>query len=342
MRPRLRDVAQRAGVSEATVSRVVNGRPGVADRTRRAVLAALDGLGYEPPGLGPVTAKRPFVGILVPELDNPVFPAFAQAIEGQLTRHGFTSVICSATLEGTQETDHLTVLTERGAAGVVLVSGLNADTTADHAHYARVVAGGAALVLVNGPVAGLDVPCVSADDGAAAELAVRHLADLGHRRMGFACGPRRYVTTQRKVAGYCQGIERLGRGADDDLIAETVFTVEGGHLAAHHLLDLGVTGLLAGSDVMALGAVRAARERGLDVPGDVSVVGYDDMLLAPYTDPPLTTLRQPVRALGAAAANLLVAELEGTRSPQRGEYLFRPELVVRGSTGPCPTQVASA
>jgi LacI family transcriptional regulator, repressor for deo operon, udp, cdd, tsx, nupC, and nupG len=119
---------------------------------------------------------------------------------------------------------------------------------------------------------------------------------------------------------------------------EAPYTVEGGHVAGARLLDEGATGLLAGSDLMALGAVRAARERGLGVPADVSVVGYDDIPLAPYTDPPLTTLRQPVRAIGAAVATMLSQRLGGAEVPDHGEYLFRPDLIVRGSTGPCPDQ----
>jgi LacI family transcriptional regulator, repressor for deo operon, udp, cdd, tsx, nupC, and nupG len=343
MKPRLRDVAQRAGVSEATVSRVVNGRPGVAESTRREVLAALDALGYEPAGIPPAGTARPLAGVIAPELDNPVFPAFAMAIEARLARHGFTTVIGTATIEGTHETDYLTTFTERGAAGVVIVSGLHADTTAEHGHYRRLVDGGTALVLVNGPVAGLTVPCVCADDVAAAELGVRHLADLGHRRIGFASGPQRYVPSQRKLAGYLRGVEGLGLGVDEELIAETVYSVEGGQLAMARLLDRGVTGVLAGSDLMALGAIRAAKERGLSVPEDVSVVGYDDIALAAYTHPPLTTLRQPVRAMGTAAANLLVAAIEGARSgPGAEEYVFRPELIARGSSGPCREPAISA
>jgi LacI family transcriptional regulator, repressor for deo operon, udp, cdd, tsx, nupC, and nupG len=336
MRPRLRDVAERAGVSEATVSRVVNGRPGVAEQTRRDVLAAIDALGYEPTGIPPAPSSRPLVGIIVPELDNPVFPAFAMAIEARLARHGFTSVIGSATIEGTHETDYLATLTARAAAGVVVVSGLNADTAADHDHYVNLVEGGTALVLVNGPVEGLDVPCVCADEAAAAALGVRHLADLGHERIGFAAGPLHYVPSRRKLDGYRRGVEAAGLDTDDELVVETVYSVEGGQLAMSRLLERGVTAVLASSDLMAIGALRAARERGLSVPDDVSVVGYDDITLAAHTDPPLTTLRQPVRAMGTAAANLLVAEVEGLRRDERAEeYVFRSELIARASSGPC-------
>lgn len=336
MRPRLREVATRAGVSEATVSRVVNGRAGVSDRTRRQVLGALDALGYEPTGIPPAPSARPLTGIIVPELDNPIFPAFAMAIEARLARHGYTSMIGSATLEGTHEADYLGTLTDRGAAGVVIVSGLNADPAADHGHYHRLVESGTKLVLVGGQVEGLDVPSVCAEEMSAAELGVRHLAQLGHRRIGFATGPQRYTPSQRKLAGYLKGMEAAGLTVDDELVVETFYSIEGGQLAMSMLLDSGATAALTGSDLMAIGAIRAARERGLGVPGDISVVGYDDSVVAACSGPPLTTLRQPVRKMGAAAANLLVAEIVGEGRPRSGEeYVFRPDLIVRGSTGPC-------
>ena len=125
-----------------------------------------------------------------------------------------------------------------------------------------------------------------------------------------------------------------------ELTTLSPFGVEGGHVAADRLLDRGATALVCGSDLMALGAIRAARARGRRVPTDVSVIGHDDSPLMPFTDPPLTTLRQPVRAMSAAAVSALVDEIGGHPSPH-SEYLFRPELVVRSSTGPCPTWIAS-
>jgi LacI family transcriptional regulator, repressor for deo operon, udp, cdd, tsx, nupC, and nupG len=340
MKPRLREVAERAGVSEATVSRVVNSRPGVAESTRREVLRAMEELGYEPVGLTAAPTWSGTVGLITPELVNPVFPAFAQAIEARLARHGLTTILCTATLDGTAEDEYVGMLQQRGVSGLIIVSGLHADTTADHTRYFRLRAQGLPLVLINGAVPSLDVPSVSADEAAAAELGVRHLVDLGHRRIGLASGPRRYQPSQRRLAGYLRGIEAAFGSADESLVVDALYSVEGGQLAMSRLLELGVTGVLAASDLMALGAVRAVRERGLSVPGDVSVVGYDDTTLMAFTDPPLTTLRQPVRAMGEAAAAALVQLMQHSGAP--GEYLFRPELVVRGSTGPCRDRVATA
>ena len=333
MRARLADIAAQAGVSEATVSRVLNGRPGVADATRQAVLTALDVLGYERPSR---LRRRSagLVGLVVPELTNPIFPAFVQVIETALARHGYTPVLCTQTPGGVHEDDYTELLLDGSVSGIVFVSGVHADTLADHRRYRQLVERGLPLVLVNGHADDVDAPSVSCDDHAAGALAVRHLVDLGHTRIGLAVGPDRFVPAIRKAAGFREAMASLV-GAGEPCIERSLFTVEGGQAAAARLVDQGCTAVVCGSDLMALGAVRAVRSRGLRVPQDVSVVGYDDSVLMAFTDPPLTTLRQPVQDMGEAAVRALVDEICGQPAP-RAEYVFRPELVVRGSTGSAP------
>ncbi|GAA4458335.1 LacI family DNA-binding transcriptional regulator [Phytohabitans houttuyneae] len=342
MAARLFDIAQQAGVSEATVSRVLNDRPGVSSETRQAVLTALDVLGYERPAR---LRKRSagLVGLVVPELDNPIFPAFAQIIESNLAQSGYTPVLCTQTPGGVTEDEYVEMLLDRQVSGIVFVSGLHADTTADHERYHKLLARPLPIVLVNGYVAGIDAPFVSCDDREAGELGVAHLYALGHRRIGLISGPSRFMPVQRKIAGYRATMKRLV-GLDDaqldELISLSLFGVEGGQAAAARLFDRGVTGIVCGSDLMALGAIRAARQRGLSIPDDVSVVGYDDSPLIAFTDPPLTTVRQPVTAMAVAAVRALIDEING-HGTHRSEYVFRPELVVRSSTGAAPVPVAA-
>ena len=336
----LADVAARAGVSQATVSRVLNSKPGVAATTRTAVLSALDEHGYEG-SARPVRRTAGLVGLVLPELDNPIFPAFASAVAAGLAQHGYTPVLCTQSFGGVHEDDYVRMLLDRQVAGIVFISGLHANVDADPARYRALVERGLPIVLVNGDLPGVAAPSVSNDDTASVELAVGHLAQLGHRRIGLAIGPRRYVPVIRKLAAFPKAMARHLPGALDarelgSLVECTHFTVEGGMAAAGALLDRGCTAVVCGSDLMALGAVRAVRERGLRVPEDVSVVGSDDSLLIGYTDPPLTTVRQPVPAMGAAAVDALLDVIAGLTSP-RVEYVFRPELVVRGSTGPART-----
>ena len=337
MKVTLADIAARAGVSQATVSRVLNGKPGVASATRIAVLAALDEQGYEGPAR-PMRRQAGLVGLVLPELDNPIFPAFASAVGAALAQHGYTPVLCTQAFGGVHEDDYVQMLLDRRVAGIVFISGLHANVDSDPARYRALLERGVPIVLVNGELPGVDAPSVSNDDAASVDLAVGHLAHLGHRRIGLAIGPRRYVPVIRKLAAFPEAMARHlpgelhARGAHSPVEC-THFTVEGGMAAAGSLLDRGCTGIVCGSDLMALGAVRAVRERGLRVPEDISIVGSDDSLLIGYTDPPLTTVRQPVAAMSAAAVDALVDVISGVAS-SRAEYVFRPELVVRGSTAP--------
>ncbi len=336
-RARLADIAAQAGVSEATVSRVLNGKPGVSQETRRAVVTAIDVLGYErPERLRSRTAG--LVGLVVPELDNPIFPVFAQVIETSLAQHGYTPLLCTQTPGGISEDEYVEILLDRGVSGIIFISGRHADSKADHERYRALVDRKLPIVLVNGFVDGIKAPFISDDDRSAIDLAVAHLVALGHKRIGLAAGPERFVPVRRKLEGFRAATHRLlgwSEAEADDMAQLALFTVEGGQLAASRLLDRRVTGIVCASDMMALGAVRAVRQRGLAVPGDVSVVGYDDSALVAFTDPPLTTVRQSVQAMSNAAVQALLDEIAGTPAPV-GEYLFRPELVVRGSTGPAP------
>ena len=336
MRARLSDIAAQAEVSEATVSRVLNDKPGVSVETRQAVLTALDVLGYERPAR---LRKRSagLVGLVVPELENPIFPAFAQVIESVLAQQGYTPVLCTQTPGGVTEDEYVEMLLDRQVSGIFFVSGLHADTSADHDRYRRLVARKLPIVLINGFVAGIEAPFISCDDRAAGDLAVSHLIALGHQRIGLISGPERFLPVQRKLAGFRGSMTRqLGLSTADlePLVSLSLFGVEGGAAAAGRLLDRGVTGIVCGSDLMALGAIREARSRGLVVPADVSVVGYDDSPLIAFTDPPLTTMRQPVTAMAVAAVRALIDEINGQAAPH-SEYVFRPELVMRASTALC-------
>lgn len=333
-RSRLADIATQAGVSEATVSRVLNERPGVADSTRQAVLTAVDVLGYDRPTRLRTTAVS-LVGLVIPELTNPIFPTFAQEIEVSLAHRGFTPVMCTQSEGGIHEDEYVEMLLDRGVAGIIYVSGQHADAGTSPDRYNRLRERGLPIVLVNGFMEGVDAPFVSDDDVAAMDLAVNHLAQLGHERIGLALGQERFVPARRKVAGFRQSMDRLGLAVPDDHVVHTFFSVEGGAVAASELIDRGVTAIVCGSDLMALGAIRQARTLGLAVPDDVSVVGYDDSPLVGFTDPPLTTIRQSVQAMCQAAARALTDEIAG-EAAARGEFVFRPELVVRGSTGAAP------
>lgn len=323
----LADVAKQAGVSEATVSRVLNGKPGISEATRAAVLTALDVIGYERPTHLRVRRAR-MVGLIVPELQNPIFPALAEVISGALAQRGFNAVLCTRT-GSMSEAEYVEMLLERQVSGMVFAGGQYAEADAPHDHYARLLKLRLPVVLINAAAEHLDFPRVSTDDAVAMEQAYGHLASLGHERIGLILGPPDHVPSRRRLAAF-EAIE-AARGAGAGLVERTRFSLEGGHAAGTRLIGRGVTGIICASDPLALGAIRAVRRAGLSVPADVSVVGYDDSVFMSCTDPPLTTVRQPIEAIGRAAVDMLTGQIEG--SPvSADELFFEPEIVARGST----------
>ena len=322
-------MAKKVGVSEATVSRVLNGKPGVSASTREAVLTALDVLGYERPTQLRGERAR-LIGLVLPELQNPIFPALAEVVGGALAQRGFTPVLCTRTAGGLSEADYVGMLLDQQVSGVVFAGGHYGEQAAPHEHYRLLRSRGIPVVLFNAAIENLDFPCASTDDMTATGQAYHHLASLGHQRIGLVVGPEDHMPSRRKLAAFT---ELARRGGDDQAPVEhALFSLEGGQAATTRLLRHGITGVICGSDVLALGAIRAVRRAGLAVPGDVSVVGFDDSAFMNCTDPPLTTVRQPIEAMGKAAVAMLVNQIENL-AVYPEELLFEPELVVRGSTG---------
>ena len=331
---RLSQVANKVGVSEATVSRVLNGKPGVSRATRDAVLTALDVMGYERPTKLRGDRSR-LVGLVLPELANPIFPAFAEAIGGALAQQRFTPVLCTRSAGGVTESEHVDMLLDQHVSGVIFVGGLCSERDADHSHYQRLHSLRLPVVLVNAAVETMPFPRVSCEDALAVRQALSHLFSLGHERVGLLLGPPDHVPSQLKL----EAARRVARerGHEQDLaVVHSQYSLEAGQASCAALLDAGVTGIVCASDMLALGAIRAARRAGLNVPGDLSVVGYDDSALMNSTEPALTTVRQPIEPMGRAAVNLLAQMITGQTTPPQ-ELLFEPELVVRASTAPMVT-----
>jgi DNA-binding LacI/PurR family transcriptional regulator len=328
----LADIAAHAGVSEATVSRVLNERPGVAQVKRQAVLTALDVLGYERPARLRPRTGRP-VGVVLPELVNPVFPAFAQALGPNFARRGFTPLVGVQSEGGLDEDEYIDIFVESGASGIVFVSGRHADTNYPTDRYQSLRELGLPLAFVNGYRPDVDAPFFSVDDASAMTVAVRHLVAMGHRSIGLANGPESFVPAQRKARGFRDAIQQA-LGADAPvLIVPGLYSDDGGISAARALIAAGCTGIVCASDMIAAGVLDEARRQGIDVPTGLSVVGFDDSAIARHSWPPLTTVRQPVGAMSIAIADAFVGEINHIPA-SRNEYLFQPELVLRESTGP--------
>jgi DNA-binding LacI/PurR family transcriptional regulator len=216
---------------------------------------------------------------------------------------------------------------------VVFFGGLYSQAQAPHEHYKTLAQRSLPTVLMNAAFEDLDFPQVSCDDARAVEQAMGHLISLGHRRIGLLLGQSDHTPSRRKLTAAKRVAAEAGLDLPDSFVEWAQFSLEGGQAGAARLLQHGVTGIICASDPLALGAIRTVRRRRLSVPGDVSVIGYDDSAFMTCTDPPLTTVRQPIEAMGRAAVDLLVGAIAGSHTPH-DELLFEPELVVRGSTGP--------
>ena len=228
----LRDVAHRAGVSVATASRVASGSVAVRADTRERVERTMRELLYVPPGRRPATGV---IGLLVPELENPIFPALAQAMEARATETGYASILCNTRSAAYREVDYVHMLLDHQVEGMIFVSCEMTNLSGEHDHYAKLVGEGARLVFVNGSLNTVDVPAVGVDERAAGELATQHLIELGHTRIGFVAGPAHYLPTREKAAG--RGAALAVAGIDDgDLVAYGEFGVEGGARAGRRLL----------------------------------------------------------------------------------------------------------
>jgi DNA-binding LacI/PurR family transcriptional regulator len=189
--------------------------------------------------------------------------------------------------------------------------------------------------MVNASIEGLPFPRVSCDDAVAADQAMNHLRSLGHTRIGLLMGPPDHIPSQRKIAAARAQATEAGLQLDPNDIVHSLYSLEAAQASATRLLGRGVTGIVCASDPMALGAIRAVRRAGRSVPRDVSIVGFDDSALMNCTDPPLTTVRQPIEPMGRMVIDLLVGQMAGG-AVSTDEYFFEPELVVRGSSGPAP------
>lgn len=330
---RLIDIAREAGVSEATVSRVLNGRSGVNDATRRSVIeiARRQGRRVDPGAV----STGPLVGVLVPDLDNQVFTAWAERIEAELFERGASTLVGMRARTVEREREILQRFLHCGADAVIVISGHHAQERGLLDHYREITSAGVPLVLVNGVREELDASFLSTDDEHAMRAVLTHLHDLGHRRVGLAVGDERTWPVRQKVRVFEEVSATWAQGALP--IAFTDFSYAGGYEAARDLVAREVTAIVSGSDVMAAGALEGVRSLGVTVPGDLSVVGYDDVFWAALTNPPLTTVRQAVGSIARAAVRTaLSGGGEGSRRPARTEVVVRPQLVVRGSTAAAP------
>ncbi len=337
-RTTITDVATEAGVHPSTVSRVLNDHAtasakwgAFAPETRQRVLAAADRLGYRPSAIArSLRLQRTLtLGMLVPDIRNPFFSSIIKGAEDAALERGYNIILCNSNDEPQREATYLRVLRERQVDGLLIASSQMADDT-----IAGLREEAFPFVLLNRATRSTEDLAVVVDNHAAAVEVVGHLAALGHRRVGHIAGPQNTTTGVDRREGYRAGVLAYGLDDEPQLVIEAdAFSEEAGQQALRIMLagPARPTAVFAANDLIAIGMLQRLREIGAHVPGDLSIVGFNDIPLAGLLEPALTTVRVPQLAMGVAGAHLLIDRLEG-RPIAEVRLTMPTELVLRAST----------
>jgi len=330
-----RDVARQAGVSVSTVSHVLNETRTVSDALRQRVQQAARDLEYEPNAMARSLRIRrsDTLGLMVSDLSNPFFTAVVRGVEDVAQERGYALILCNSNEDPLRERDYLRVLLSRQVDGLML-----SPVGQSHESLIRLVQDRFPLVLFDRDISGIDVSTVTLDNERAAFAAVCHLVELGHRRIGMVSGLPSHSTGRDRIAGYRRALREAEIPDDGQLIGVGNSTSEGATVAVSALLDLAErpTAVFATNSLMTIGALIAIQQRGLSVPEDISVVGFDDFLWSAVLRPRLTTVAQPTYELGRTTAELLIDVIHSKGPVTTRKIVLGGQLIVRESSGPVP------
>jgi len=330
----LKDIAKKLGVHPATVSRALNPRtahlvnPATVERVRKAAAA----MNYVPNPMasGLRTARSHTVGVVIPDLTNPLFPGMVRGIQDTLSRAGYTPLLVNTDNDPATEAQMVSSLRARRVDGFIL-----ATARRDHPLLVE-LSSRFPVVLINRVTDSIQLPSVTADEQHGTRLAVDHVFDLGHREIGHLAGPTWSSTGHERAQAFTRAMRDLGLSTARRTVAVTAWSTDAATQAATTLLtrDHDLTAIVAANDQLALGVLEACRALKRRIPRDLSVVGYNDIPFLDLVDPPLTSIRVPQHEIGSEAARLLLSHMaeEGTTAVKH--VRLTPELIVRGSTAP--------
>jgi LacI family transcriptional regulator len=328
----IREVAEKVGVSMTTVSHVINDTRFVSPDVRQRVLAAMQELHYRPNAVARSLrqGRTQTIGLILPDSSNPFFAEIGRSIEDAAFQQGFSVILGNTQGDTKRENMYVDVFSKKQVDGILFVA------TGDHADSLQFLQRREMpVVVVNRNLNGIDVDQVFTDNHQGGYQATRHLIDLGHRRIACIAGPSDLTLGADRVVGYSQALEEASLAYDAALVMAGDYQPASGYAVTERLLALAAppTALFACNDLMAIGALRALAHHGRRVPAEVSVIGFDDIELARFTNPPLTTIAQDKVATGAQAVNTLVARISANDLTLVHRVL-PTRLVVRESTGP--------
>jgi LacI family transcriptional regulator len=324
-------VAREAGVSTQTVSRVLNNRPDVSPATRARIQEVMLRLGYQPNAMARSLASRRTrtLGLITADFSDYFFTQVIAGAEAEARKHNYLFMLGSTERNVEDEPAYIRLLSERHVEGLLFA---RPSTEPDHQRLLDLIRAGVPVVTSAYHLPGEPLAVVDVDNALGGRLAARHFLDSGHRRIAMIRGPAGWKSVQDRAAGFHGELQTAALELGEGLVGAGDWSYASGYQALRQLLAGGApfTALFAHNDQMAIGAMRALREAGKRIPQDVAVVGFDDIPAAEYAEPPLTTIRQPMREVGAVAARLLIQSIEQDEPP-RGEVLLQPELIRRES-----------
>jgi LacI family transcriptional regulator len=327
----IREVAHRAGVSPTTVSHVINNTRFVSDEVRQRVISAMDELGYRPNALARSLRRgeTKTLGLILPDSANPFFAEIGHSIETAAFSQGYNVILCNTDGDLEKERTYVEVLLKKQVDGIVFVAAGERSDSLVHSLKTDLP-----VVVVDRDLPDVELDTVLSDNYQGGYLATQHLIRLGHRRIACISGPSHLTPSALRVTGYKQALLKAELPLDDRLIVRGDFHPHSGWQATLSLIGLAEqpTAIFVCNDLMAMGALRAAAESGLQVPRDLAIIGYDDIELSSYTTPALSTVRQPKAEIGQAAVRMLLERIQNRYLPPRRE-LYSATVIVRGTCG---------
>jgi DNA-binding LacI/PurR family transcriptional regulator len=325
----IKDVAQKAGVSLATVSRVLNGHPYVADDVRSRVLDAIEALNYRPSRVAQRlrAPQSRLIGVIFSDIKNPFYTLALTGMEQVLSEQGLSLLIGNSNSNRDREDNLIALMKAEDVAGLIV-----APVWEDSAVLAEIVHSGLPVVVIDRNLSSLGVDTVLADNRMGAFTAIQHLIHLGHTRIGIVNGPQHLTSGRERYAGFLQAMEEAGLAVDPDLVRFGDYQLESGYQLTHELLMLPrwPTALFIANNLMTIGALNAIHEASCRIPDDIAVIGFDDLPWAISLNPPLSTVAQPTFDIGVQAAELL---LDHIANPERPAHMvvLDTQLIVRAS-----------
>ncbi|MUT65771.1 LacI family DNA-binding transcriptional regulator [Paenibacillus sp. NEAU-GSW1] len=327
MKATIYDVAKEAGVSIATVSLVINGKGKISEERREEIRRIMERMGYKPSMIASaLTGKKTYaLGLLVPDISNPFFAEIARAVEDEGQRHGYSVFICSTDNKDEKVEHYAALLQQKNVDGVIISTGMQQLSV-----LKPLLQGGVPVALLAREFPLVTIPSVVVDDYAGGAAAAEHLISLGHRRLAVLAEQDSISSSRERVRGFRQTAEAAGISLDPAYVLSC--GRKDGKERAMELLSMPnrPSAIFCCNDLLAIEAFRAVKESGLRIPQDCSIVGFDDTVLASVTDPPLTTIAQPIEQLGQTAVQLLVRQIaKPGEEPEK--IVLRPSISVRQS-----------